>query len=202
MNTEIKILRTDLIAKCDEFLIGKINKTELESYAWNIITDDNIEWNDDIISDIISQWDNESINYPINKINVELWKHRLKTDEDLLSEYNFWDSHIDKQKEICEKYKSKWNPINNKLMIGCSTDLSSDPINGLRHPKEGITTGWYIWSGEWSDKADFFKPICAEHLLQEKPELIKYLGLDIGYRFLIGKDNYEDVWYDEKLKNI
>ena len=49
MNTEIKILRTDLIAKCDEFLIGKINKTELESYAWNLITDDNIEWNDDCL---------------------------------------------------------------------------------------------------------------------------------------------------------
>ena len=202
MNTEIKILRTDLIAKCDEFLIGKINKTELESYAWNLITDDNIEWNDNVISGIISQWDNGSINYPINKLNVELWKHRLKTDEDLLDEYNFWESHIDKQKEICEKYKSKWNPINIKLMIGCSTDLSADPINALRHPKEGITTGWYIWSGEWSDKSDFFKPICAEHLLKEKPELIKYLGLDVGYRFLIGKNNYEDVWYDEKLKNI
>ena len=202
MNTETKISRTNLIAKCDEFLADKIDKTELENYAWNLITDDNFEWDDDIISDIIFQWDNESINYPINKINVGLWKHRLKTDEDLLNEYNFWDSHIDRQKTICEKYESKWNPINKKLMVGCSTDLLSDPINGLRHPKEGITTGWYIWSGEWSDNTDFFKPICAEHLLQEKPELIKYLGLDVGFRFLIGKDNYEDVWYDEKLKNV
>ena len=109
---------------------------------------------------------------------------------------------IPTKKTICRKYESKWNPINKKLMVGCSTDLSSDPINGLRHPKEGITTGWYIWSGEWSDNADFFKPICAEHLLQEKPELIKYLGLDVGFRFLIGKDNYEDVWYDEKPKNV
>ena len=31
---------------------------------------------------------------------------------------------------------------------------------------------------------------------------IKYFGLEVGYRFLIDKNGYEDVWYDEKLKNV
>jgi hypothetical protein len=44
--------------------------------------------------------------------------------------------------------------------------------------------------------------MCAEHLLQTRPELIKYFGLDVGYRFLIDNNGYEDVWYDEKLKNV
>jgi hypothetical protein len=87
-------------------------------------------------------------------------------------------------------------------MIGCAFDLNADFINGLRHPQEKRTTGWYIWTGEYSESDDFFKPICAEHLFQIRPELIKYFGLDIGYRFLIDKNGYEDVWYDEKLKNI
>ena len=202
MNIETKISRTDLIAKCDQYLNGELKKSDLENYASDLIGKDFFDWDDEIISDIIFQWDRQEINFPINKKNIELWKHQLETEENLLADYNLWNMHIDRQKAICEKYKSKWNPINKKLMVGCSTDLSTDPINGLRHPKEGITTGWYIWSGEWSDNADFFKPICAEHLLQEKLELIKYLGLDIGFRFLIGKDNYEDVWYDEKLKNV
>ena len=202
MNTETKISRTDLIAKCDQYLNGQLEKSDLENYASDLIGKDFFDWDDEVISDIIFQWDSQEINFPINKKNIELWKHQLETEENLLADFNLWNVHIDRQKAICEKYKSKWNPINKKLMIGCSTDLSSDPINGLRHPKEGITTGWYIWSGEWSENADFFKPICAEHLLQEKPELIKYLGLDVGFRFLIGKDNYEDVWYDEKLKNV
>ena len=202
MNTETKISRTDLVAKCDQYLNGELKKSDLENYASDLIGKDFFDWDDEIISDIIFQWDSQEINFPINKKNIELWKHQLETEENLLADYNLWNVHIDRQKAICVKYKSKWNPINKKLMVGCSTDLLSDPINGLRHPKEGITTGWYIWSGEWSDNADFFKPICAEHLLQEKPELIKYLGLDVGFRFLIGKDNYEDVWYDEKLKNV
>lgn len=110
-----------------------------------------------------------------------------------------WSFHIDEQKEICNKYNSNWKPTDKDLII-CSDDLSKDPINGLRHSEEGNTTGWYIWSGEYSDKDDFFKPICAEHLLHRRPEIIKYLGLETGYRFLADKNGYEDVWFDKEVK--
>lgn len=62
--------------------------------------------------------------------------------------------------------------------------------------------GWYIWSGEWSDSDIFFNPIHAEHLIEKRPEILKYLSLDVGFRFQIDRKGYEDVWYDEKLKNI
>jgi len=202
LNQEIKISRSDLIAKCDQYLNGEIEERDFENYAWNLITEENIDWDDDVISDIIYQWDSPEINFPITKQNVRLWKHQLETDGDLLADYNLWNAHIERQKAICEKYESKWNPINKKLIIGCSENLDKEPINGLRHPKEENTTGWYIWSGEYSEKDDFFKPTCAEHLLQIRPELIKYFGLDVGYRFLIDNNGYEDVWYDEKLKNV
>ena len=113
-----------------------------------------------------------------------------------------WENYLEKQKQICKKHNSKWNPINKELKIGCSDDLLSEPLNGLRHPQEGDTTGWYIWSGEYSDKEDFFKPICAKHLLKIRPEIINYLGLDTGFRFFIDSNGYEDVWYDENLLNI
>ncbi len=201
MNQEIKISRSDLIAKCDQFLNGQLNKVDLENYASELMMGecDIYEWDDDVISDVIFQWDNQTINFPINQINIRLWKHQLKTDENLLADYNDWNVHIDRQKGICKKYQSKWNPINRKLKIGIGSDLNADPIHGLRHPKEKGTTGWYIWTGEYSESDNFFKPMCAEHLLQIRPELIKYFGLDIGYRFLIDKNSYEDVWYDEKL---
>jgi len=113
-----------------------------------------------------------------------------------------WDLQIENQKEICKKNDSNWNPINKKSIIGCSENLDKEPINGLRHPKEKNTTGWYIWSGEYSEKDDFFKPICAEHLLQRRPEIIKYLGLDIGYRFLADKNGYEDIWFDKEITEM
>jgi hypothetical protein len=115
---------------------------------------------------------------------------------------NDWNSYLEEQKKICKEYDSLWNPIDKNLKVGISTDLNSEPLNGLRHNSENGTTGWFIWSGEYDEREDFFKPICAEHLLEKKPEVIKYLALDVGFRFLIGKENYEDVWFDKKISEI
>ncbi len=110
-----------------------------------------------------------------------------------------WKSFLEEQKQICLRYDSLFVPINESLMVGISADLNSDPLNGLRHKSENGTTGWFIWAGEYSESEDFFKPLCAEHLIKIKPEIIKYLGLDVGFRFLVGKNNYEDVWFDKNV---
>jgi hypothetical protein len=184
-------------------LDGKIDKAVIQDFAWKAISNDDFDWNgDDIISDTIFDWDNGDINFEINKTNIQLWKNRLITGKDELLSHNSWNSHINEQKEICVRHNSEWKPINKKLRVGVSNNLDRDPINGLRHSSEKGTTGWFIWTGEYSESTDFFKPICAEHLLQEQPDIIKYLGLNIGFRFLIDKNGYEDIWFNEKLKNI
>jgi hypothetical protein len=198
----MKVTRQDLIALCDKFLNEEIDKTIIQDFALSAISDDDLEWDDDVIADTIFKLDNEDINFEINKINIQLWKNRLLTGQDDLILYNSWNIHIDKQKELCVKYNSQWKPINKRFKVGVSVDLEKDPINGLRHPGVKGTTGWFIWSGEYSDKVDFFQPTCAEHLLQRRPDIIKYLGLEIGFRFLSDRNGYEDVWYDEKLKDI
>lgn len=132
-----------------------------------------------------------------NEAEVTIWILKKLVDE-----LELWNTHIDKQKEICKKNNSSWKPINKNLKVGISLNLNKDPINGLRQPAENGTTGWFIWSGEYLENDDFFQPICAEHLLLQRPEIIKYLGLDIGFRFLADKKGYEDIWYDENLKNI
>lgn len=199
----MKVTRHELVELCNKFLDDKIDKTVLQNFAWTTISNDDFEWDEDeIISDTIFDWDNEEINFEINKTNVLLWKKRLLTEKDDLLIYNDWNAHIEAQKEICEKSNSIWQPINKKLKIGVSSNLDKDPINGLRHLAEKGTTGWFIWTGEYSEADDFFKSICAEHLLQKRPEIIKYLGLEIGFRFLSDSKDYEDVWYDEKLRKL
>lgn len=199
----MRVTRQYLIELCDNFLDDKIDKLVIQDFAWKAISEDDFEWDgDEIISETIFDWDNEEINFEINKTNIRLWKNRLLTGQDELMSYNSWNSHIDKQKEICLKHNSTWKPINKKLNVGASANLDKDPINGLRHPNEKGTIGWFIWTGEYSEADDFFQPICAEHLLQKRPDIIKYLGLDIGFRFLVDRNGYEDIWFDEKLKNI
>src|SRR5258708_6930715 len=73
------------------------------------------------------------------------------------------------------------------------------PLNGLRHPPQGDTTGWYIWSGEqFSTDSEFFVPLHVLHLNDRCPEIVKYLGLGPGWRFLVAPGQ-EDVWFDSSL---
>jgi hypothetical protein len=200
----MNIERKQLIELCDKFLNDEINSNDLSVFAFDAIMSDEVEWNenDEIISETLFEWDNEEINFPINKVNMKLWKNRLENDVDELMIYNNWNVHIEKQKEICEKYGSNWKPINKTLNIGISENLDLGTLNGLRHRTKKGEVCWFIWSGEYSEDDNFFQTICAEHLMQRKPKLIDYLGLDVGFRFIISENGYEAVWFDEKLLKI
>lgn len=109
--------------------------------------------------------------------------------------------YIEEQLSVCRKYGAEYVESLDSLKLGVSKNVKSGiaPINGLRVPLEGDTTGWYIWAGEEMGlEPDFFIPIHVQHIDEWVPEIKKYLGLPPGWRFLITGD-YEDVWYDSDL---
>jgi hypothetical protein len=110
---------------------------------------------------------------------------------------------VKEQRLVCDKYNTELVLPDPNLIVGVSMNLREniDPVHGLRHPLEGNTTGWYLWSGEYSEDPDFFKPLHYHHLIDWRPDILKYLGLPPGWRFLYAA-NYEDVWYDDELLNI
>jgi hypothetical protein len=108
------------------------------------------------------------------------------------------------QRAICQKFGASCLLPDDRLKIGISRtfDPVQFPINGLRHPPQGDTTGWYIWSGgELSPDADFFVPLHAFHLNDRCPEIAKYFGLGPGWRFLVAP-GHEDVWFDPSLLKV
>jgi hypothetical protein len=110
----------------------------------------------------------------------------------------------DLQKELCKKYGAEFLVSPTDFKVGIATNVREGliPINGLRHPPEGDSTGWYIYAGEeLSDAPDFFKSLHINHLDDWCPQIKKYLGLPPGWRFLLAGE-YEDVWYDADLLNI
>ncbi len=115
------------------------------------------------------------------------------------------DTTVDEQKSLCKKFGVDWleSPVTMKVGIAKNIKEGLVPINGLRHPPEGDTTGWYIWAGEEfpSEDPDYFLPLHVAHLKEWCPVVLKYLGLPSGWRFLTD-GNYEDVWYDESLLKI
>ena len=102
---------------------------------------------------------------------------------------------------ICRKYGAEYQPIDADLKLGVADNFFSEvrPLNGLRHPPEQNTCGWYLWAGEeMSEEDDFFKPMHVYHLNERCPYILKYLALPPGWRFLLA-GHYEDVWFDAKL---
>ena len=89
-------------------------------------------------------------------------------------------------------------PRGAKLGIALAT-IGLEPLNGLRHPPEEGTSGWFIWGGvEFSEDADFFQPLHISHMSAQCPRAIPYLALPPGWRFLVAPA-YEDVWFDSSL---
>src|SRR5258708_38262483 len=93
---------------------------------------------------------------------------------------SFSSKEIDElQKAFCstQNINCVASPANSKLGVAISTK-GRVPINGLRHPIVGDTSGWYIWFGEeFSEAPDFFVPLHAYHVDEEHPELISLLAL-------------------------
>jgi hypothetical protein len=87
------------------------------------------------------------------------------------------------------------------LKLGVSVNFFSGklPLNGLRHPPEDGTCGWFLWAGEeFSSAPDYFQPIHVEHLSERRAQVLPHLALPPGWRILVA-DDYEDVWQDDSL---
>jgi hypothetical protein len=85
--------------------------------------------------------------------------------------------------------------------LGVALNVRSDliPINGLRHPPESGTNGWYLWAGEQlEERNDFFVPLHISHIDSWHQGVSKFLALPPGWRFLFAK-GHEDVWFDDAL---
>lgn len=101
---------------------------------------------------------------------------------------------------VAARFGVKPVPVDMSLEVGIAlATIGQAPIHGLRHLPVGDTSGWYLWAGEAMESdPEFFSPLHISHLLDRLPEVLPYLSLPPGYRFLIAPD-YEDVWYDASL---
>jgi len=104
---------------------------------------------------------------------------------------------------ICKKHNLTSYPSKEQEKLGIALDtIGKLPINGMRVKDENGTCGWYIWCGEeYKEDADFFSPLCVEHIENYLPDIKEYLDLPLGYRFLLAP-NYEDIWKDRGLLDV
>jgi hypothetical protein len=113
------------------------------------------------------------------------------------------ESGTEAQRRLCERVGVVPVQPEADQKIGIALDtLHLEPLNGLRHPAEADTCGWYIWGGtELSPARDFFRALHVAHLSERCPRALKYLALPPGWRFLDAPGR-EDIWSDSALLDL
>ena len=101
------------------------------------------------------------------------------------------------QAEVCKRYGVSPMAPEDRVAIALGT-LKDNPIYGVRIecPEDG-TVSWFFYCGEYSEEDDFYQVIHTRHLHEELPEVVNYLYLPEGSKFIIDREGYEDVWFEE-----
>lgn len=102
---------------------------------------------------------------------------------------------IAEQKLLCEEVGSAYIEVSGDDVVAVAVQtLNQDPIVGIRKaPETEEKIGWYIYGGEVANDADF-ETMTVRELQDIAPDVLPYLALEQGFRFMIDGDDYEDVW--------
>ena len=100
------------------------------------------------------------------------------------------------QQRICDKYGLPAQAPEAMVALAIGS-LDQSPIYGTRIdlPENG-TISWFIHCGEHSDALDFYQPLHAAHLREMLPQVLDYLALPSGAKFILDRAGYEDVWLE------
>ena len=93
--TEFVVKREHLIRLCNDALDGNLNFEDLNTIAYALFTSEflNREENDQIMEDVLFEWDNPEIGFPLTYDNMKKWKLLLE------KEINTFDTREIKQKK-------------------------------------------------------------------------------------------------------
>lgn len=102
-----------------------------------------------------------------------------------------------KQAEICKNYGVSPLEPEEKVAIALNA-LNDSPIYGTRIelPENGDIS-WFFYCGKYSKADDFYQVIHTKHLYDKLPEVVNYLYLPEGSKFIIDRNGYEDIWFDK-----
>jgi len=113
-------------------------------------------------------------------------------------------SILNHQKKICKKFGLSYEPcdIEQYLYISESVKEGKFPIEWKRYIEEGDFCGWYIWSGEKLLDNESYTKVSLNNIDEYSKELIKFLWLERGTRFIIEDDDYIEAEFDYRVFNM
>lgn len=141
------------------------------------------------------------------------WLLQFRLDEDdyyNLYEANFNGSDFNKgcdtaisivrgQSEICwEQNLIPLFPNFNQSVVISDGVYEGRDIEGIRYDSSQDESGWYLITDDYNDDIKSLKMVHFYHVVFARPDILKYLALPFGYRFLM-KNNSVEIIKDEGI---
>jgi len=82
---EYIITRNNLLKLCNDVLAGDLKPDHLTTISFALICSDYFHWDtddDEVVADVLFDWDSPEINHPPTIENLKKWKHYLLTGND------------------------------------------------------------------------------------------------------------------------
>ncbi|MFC4158951.1 immunity protein Imm33 domain-containing protein [Chitinimonas lacunae] len=88
------------------------------------------------------------------------------------------------QNRLCAKHSAEFVPpyLEQNVVISVGVYEGGD-VQGVRYPSPEHMSGWWITTDLYNGDTKTLQKVHAYHLVQQRPELIQFLGLPYGYRF-------------------
>jgi len=107
-------------------------------------------------------------------------------------------SVVRKQSEIC--WQQNLIPLfpnfNQSVVISDGVYEGKD-IEGIRYDSPHDESGWYLITDDYDDNIKSLKMVHFYHVAFARPDILKYLAIPFGYRFIMKEGNIE-IHQDEE----
>ncbi|WP_312508532.1 immunity protein Imm33 domain-containing protein [Chryseobacterium culicis] len=108
-------------------------------------------------------------------------------------------SVVRKQSEIClqQNLIPLFPNFNQSVVISDGVYEGKD-IEGIRYDSPHDESGWYLITDDYNDDIKSLKMLHFYHVAFARPDVLKYLAIPFGYRFIMKEGNIEIYKDDEE----
>lgn len=102
------------------------------------------------------------------------------------------------QLEICNRMKTNCQPpMPHQLVVISDGVYEGLPVEGVRYPSPEHMSGWWLYTEKYNGDIKTLQNVHVSHLIEKRPDLVKYLGLPSRFRFV---ENTSQIWLDESIE--
>lgn len=105
---------------------------------------------------------------------------------------------VKEQIKLCKNYGSDpLFPTFSQMIVVSKGVLDGKNIDAVRYPSPNHMTGWWLTTELYDGDVSSLETIHYYHVAFSRPDIIKWLALPFGFRFISGEK--PEIWFDNEV---